>query len=59
MNFELSSEQKLIRDTARNFAKNELLPGVIERDENKEFPKSQIEKMAEMGFFRHDGKSQI
>ena len=50
MNFELSSEQKLIRDTARNFAKNELLPGVIERDENKEFPKSQIAKMAEMGF---------
>ena len=50
MNFELSSEQKLIRDTARNFAKNELLPGVIERDENKEFPKSQISKMAEMGF---------
>ncbi|RPG57713.1 MAG: acyl-CoA dehydrogenase [Flavobacteriales bacterium TMED191] len=50
MNFELSSEQKLIRETARNFAKNELLPGVIERDENKEFPKSQIAKMAEMGF---------
>ena len=50
MNFELSSEQKLIRDTARNFAKNELLPGVIERDENKEFPKSQIAKMGEMGF---------
>ena len=34
MNFELSSEQKLIRDTARNFAKIELLPGVFERNEN-------------------------
>ena len=50
MNFDLSSEQKLIRDTARDFAQNELLPGVIERDEKKEFPKSQVKKMAEMGF---------
>ena len=50
MNFDLSSEQKLIRDTARDFAQNELLPGVIERDEKKEFPKSQVKKMGEMGF---------
>jgi alkylation response protein AidB-like acyl-CoA dehydrogenase len=50
MNFDLSNEQKLIRDTARDFAQNELLPGVIERDEKKEFPKSQVKKMGEMGF---------
>ena len=50
MNFELSSEQKLIRDSARDFANNELLPGVIERDELKQFPQSQIKKMGEMGF---------
>ena len=50
MDFNLSNEHKLIRDSAKNFAKAELLPGVIERDENKEFPKEQIQKMAEMGF---------
>ena len=50
MNFTLSNEQKLIRDSARDFAQNELLPGVIERDETKEFPKLEIEKMAKMGF---------
>ena len=50
MDFNLSNEQKLIRDTARNFAQTELLNGVIERDENKQFPKSQMEKMANMGF---------
>ena len=50
MDFTLSTEQKLIRDTARDFAQNELLQGVIERDENKEFPKIQVQKMAEMGF---------
>ena len=50
MNFNLSNEQKLIRDTAKDFAQTELLPGVIERDEKKEFPKDQIKKMAEMGF---------
>ena len=50
MDFKLSNEQKLIRDSAKDFAKNELLPGVIERDEKQEFPKDQIKKMAEMGF---------
>ena len=50
MNFTLSNEHKLIRDSAREFAQTELLPGVIDRDENKEFPTLEIQKMAEMGF---------
>ena len=50
MNFELSEEQKMIRDAARGFAKTELLPGVIERDENQTFPHEQIKKMADLGF---------
>ncbi len=50
MNFQLTDEHKLIRDTARNFAQNELLPGVIQRDENQSFPKDQIKKMGELGF---------
>jgi len=50
MNFNLTEEQIMIRDAARDFAKNELLPGVIERDEKQEFPKEQIKKMGELGF---------
>ena len=50
MDFNLSNEQKLIRETAREFAQNELLNGVIDRDENKEFPANQVKKMGEMGF---------
>ena len=40
----------MIRDAARDFAQNELLPGVIERDENQTFPSDQVKKMAELGF---------
>ena len=50
MNFELSEEHKMIRQAARDFAQNELLPGVIERDESQTFPKAQIEKLGELGF---------
>ena len=50
MNFELSEEHKMIRDAARDFAQNELLPGVIERDENQSFPHEQIKKMGDLGF---------
>ena len=42
MNFTLTDEHKMIRDAARDFANTELLPGVIERDENQEFPADQI-----------------
>ena len=35
MNFELKDEHKLIQKTARDFAVNELMPGVIERDKKK------------------------
>ena len=50
MDFTLTEEQLMIRDAARDFAKNELLPGVIERDEKQEFPHEQIKKMGELGF---------
>ncbi|MCL4138995.1 UNVERIFIED_CONTAM: hypothetical protein GTU68_016597 [Idotea baltica] len=40
----------MIRDAAREFARTELLPGVIERDENQEFPTEQVKKMGELGF---------
>lgn len=50
MDFNLTEEQIMIRDAARDFAKNELLPGVIERDEKQMFPHEQIKKMGELGF---------
>jgi len=50
MNFELTEEQILIRETAKEFTNTHLLPGVIERDENQQFPKDQIKKLAELGF---------
>ena len=50
MNFELTDEHKMIRDAARDFAQTELLPGVIERDENQTFPAEQIKKLGELGF---------
>lgn len=50
MNFELSEEHLMIRNAARDFAQNELKPGVIERDEHQKFPHEQVKKMAELGF---------
>jgi alkylation response protein AidB-like acyl-CoA dehydrogenase len=50
MDFNLSEEQIMIRDAARDFAQTELLPGVIERDEKQQFPAEQIKKMGELGF---------
>ena len=48
--FQLTEEQLMIQQAARDFAKNECLPGVIERDENQKFPKEQVTKLAELGF---------
>lgn len=50
MYFELSEEQLMIQHAARDFANNELKPGVIERDENQKFPHEQIKKLGELGF---------
>ena len=50
MKFNLSEEQILIRNSAREFAKAELLPGVIERDELQNFPYNLVKKMGDLGF---------
>ena len=50
MDFKLTEEHEMIRQAARDFAKNELLPGVIERDNKQEFPKEQIKSLGELGF---------
>jgi len=50
MHFELTEEQQMIRQAARDFAQSELKPGVIERDEHQKFPAQQIKKLGELGF---------
>ncbi len=50
MNFQLSEEQIAVQMAARDFARTELLPGVIERDDQAKFPKEQIQKLGELGF---------
>ena len=50
MNFQLSEEQLMIRQAARDFAVQECLPGVIERDEKMQHPTALLRKMGELGF---------
>lgn len=50
MHFELSEEQLMIQQAARDFAQQELKPGVIERDEHQKFPAEQVKKLGELGF---------
>src|SRR6187549_1922419 len=50
MLFEFTEEQLMIQQAARDFARTECLPGVIERDELQKFPKEQVMKLADLGF---------
>ena len=49
MDFELSEEQKLIQQTARDFATKELEPEAGKREREHIFPKAELKKMAELG----------
>lgn len=50
MFFELSEEHLAVQQAAREFAQNELKPGVIDRDTNMTFPTEQVKMMGELGF---------
>jgi len=50
MDFNFTEEQTAIRDTARDFAENEIAPTSVERDKNAEFPYDIIKKLGESGF---------
>jgi len=50
MQFQFTEEQLMIQQAARDFAQNELKPGVIERDEHQKFPAEQVKKLGELGF---------
>jgi len=49
LDFSLSETNQLLQKTTREFADNDLRPGVIERDKNAEFPTNQIKVMGELG----------
>ncbi len=42
MNFQLTEEQHLIQKTAKEFSDAELMPGAIERDEKKIWPRDAV-----------------
>lgn len=50
IDFELTDEQRLVRDTAREFADNEIAPRARENDREGRFDTELVAKMAEMGF---------
>lgn len=50
MNFELTEEQQMIQQAARDYAQRELIKDVIERDAKAEFPTEHVRNLAELGF---------
>ena len=50
IDFELTDEQRLIRETAREFSDREIAPRARENDRNEHFDTELVQKMADMGF---------
>src|SRR2546427_4851466 len=50
MDFQLTEEQRLVQETARDFVDRELIPHVREWEAKGEVPKSFYHKMADLGF---------
>ena len=50
MELELTDEQRMVKETAADFAKNEVLPKAAEIDHNHRHPKELVARMAELGF---------
>jgi glutaryl-CoA dehydrogenase len=50
LDLQLSEEERLIRDTARDFAQEKLLPRIIESNRNETFDRAVMYEMAELGF---------
>ena len=50
MDLELTEEQKLLQQTARDFAAKQVLPKAAELDREHRYPKELVAKMGELGF---------
>ncbi len=50
MDFRLNEDQLAVKEAARDFAQNELKPGVIERDSSMTYPTDQVKAMGDLGF---------
>jgi alkylation response protein AidB-like acyl-CoA dehydrogenase len=50
VDFELSEDLRILQQTSRDFALNELAPGAIERDEKREYPTEIMRKLGRLGF---------
>src|SRR3954464_7023288 len=50
LQLDLTETHEMIRDTARDFAQNEVAPTAIERDIKGEFPHDAVRKLGELGF---------
>lgn len=50
MHFQLTEEQLMIQQASRDFAQQQCLPGVIERDEKQQFPRDLVLQLADLGF---------
>src|SRR4051794_31473722 len=50
ISFELTDEQRLVHDTAREFADNEIVPRARENDRNEHFDLELVAKLGEMGY---------
>ncbi|MBK8701970.1 MAG: acyl-CoA dehydrogenase family protein [Saprospiraceae bacterium] len=50
MNFFITEEHMAVKEAARDFTQQVLLPGVIDRDRHMKYPTEEVRKMAEMGF---------
>ena len=50
IDFELTDEQRLVRETARDFADGEIIPRARDNDRNERFDTELVQKLADIGF---------
>jgi alkylation response protein AidB-like acyl-CoA dehydrogenase len=50
MNFQLTEDQLLIQESAKDFAENEIAPSAVQRDKEATFPYDIVKKLGELGF---------
>ena len=51
MNFELTDEQRLVQETAREFARNDIAPTLADEEKHHEFRLDRVARMGALGFF--------